>query len=190
MFADGWTCRACWKPNRAQDPICLRCKTPREADEAEVEQRRATAAARAEPPEAVPDIVVALPVVIFGSYARVWMRSGFGLLALPLLLAFGGVTDIGLLVFTGGFAAGLLITGFLAGEVAEGMRDREVWAFIVGVGLSVVAVVGSVLAFEVFAPGLINPNAVRWTSVIVFGGAGAAAIGGLVMMYVRRERSM
>lgn len=188
MFADGWTCRACWKPNRAQDAVCLRCKTPREADEAEVEQRRASAAARAEQPEAVPDIVVALPVVIFRSYARIWLRSGFGLLALPLLLAFGGVTDLSLLVFTGGFAAGLLATGFLAGEVAEGMRDREVWAFAVGVGLSVVAVIGSVLAFQVFAPDLVNPNAIRWASVIVFGGAGVAAIAGLVMMYTHRER--
>jgi hypothetical protein len=153
----------------------------------EVEERRAAAAARAEQPEAVPDIVVALPVVIFRSYARVWMRSGLGLLALPLVLAFGGVTDLGWLLFSGGFAAALVVTGFLAGEVSEGMRDREVWAFLVGVGLSVVSVVGSVMAFDVFAPDLINPNAVRWTSVIVFGGAGVAAIGGLVMMYIRRD---
>ena len=161
---------------------------PSNADEAEVEERRAAAAARAEQPEAVPDIVVALPVVIFRSYARVWMRSGLGLLALPILLAFGGVTDLTWLLFTGGFAAALVATGFLAGEVADGMRDREVWAFIVGVGLSVVAVIGSILAFEVFAPDLVNPNAIRWASVIVFGGAGVAAIAGLVMIYIRRER--
>ena len=153
----------------------------------EVEERRAAAAARAEQPEAVPDIVVALPVVIFRSYARVWMRSGIGLLALPLVLAFGGVADLTWLLFTGGFAAALVVTGFLAGEVSEGMRDREIWAFLVGVGLSVVSVIGSVMAFEVFAADLINPNAVRWGSVIVFGGAGVAAIGGLVMMYMGRE---
>ena len=90
-----------------------------------VEQRRAAAAARAEQPEAVPDIVVALPVVIFRSYARAWMRGGLGLLAVPLLLAFGGVTDLGWLFFSGGFAVGLVIFGLLAGEVADGMRDRE-----------------------------------------------------------------
>jgi uncharacterized membrane protein len=189
MFEDGWTCRACWKPNRDRDLVCLRCNTPREADDAEVEERRAAAAARAEQPEAVPDIVVALPVVIFRSYAKVWMRSGLGLLVLPLLLAFGGVTDVGYLVFTGGFAAALVVTGFLAGEVSEGMRDREVWAFALGVGLSVVAVIGSVLAFQVFAPDLVNPNAIRWASVIVFGGAGIAAIAGLVMIFTHRERS-
>jgi hypothetical protein len=187
-FADGWTCRACWKSNRPQDPLCYRCGTPREADEAEVEARRAASVARTEQPEAVPDIVVALPVVIFRSYARVWMRGGLGLLALPLLLAFGGVTDVTWFLFTGGFAAGLVIFGVAAGEVSEGMRDREVWAFVAGVVMSVVAVIGSVLAFQVFAGDLISPTAIRWVSVLVFGGAGVAAIAGLVMMFIKRER--
>ena len=136
----------------------------------------------------MPDIVVALPVVIFRSFARVWLRSGFFFLALPLLLAFGGVTDLVTLLFTGGFGAGLIATGFIAGEVAEGMRDREVWAFILGVGLSVVATIGSVLAFSIFAPELVNPAAIRWFSAIVFGGAAVAAIAGLVMMFTHRER--
>jgi hypothetical protein len=35
----------------------------------------------------------------------------------------------------------------------------------------------------------VNPNAIRWVSVIVFGGAGVAAIAGLVMMYTHRERA-
>ena len=153
-----------------------------------MEERRAAAADRAEQPEAVPDIVVALPAVIFRSYARVWQRSGLGLLAVPLVMALGGVTDLTWLLFSGGFAAGLVIFGFVAVEVSEGMRDREVWAFVVGVGLSVVAVIGSVAAFELFAPDLVNPNAIRWVSVIVFGGAGVAAIAGLVMMYTHRER--
>jgi len=50
-----------------------------------------------------------------------------------------------------------------------------------------VAVVGSITAFSVFAPGLINPNAVRWGSLIVFGGAGLAAAAGLFML-VRAQR--
>ena len=153
-----------------------------------VEERRAAAAARAVQPEAVPDIVVALPVVIFRSYARAWMRGGLGLLAVPLLLAFGGVTDLTWLFFSGGFAVGLVIFGLLAGEVADGMRDREVWAFVAGVVMSIVAAIGSVMAFDVFAPGLISPTAVRWLSLIIFGGSGAAAVAGLVLMYVRRER--
>jgi hypothetical protein len=31
MFKDSWVCRACWKPNRAGDNRCYRCKTPRDA---------------------------------------------------------------------------------------------------------------------------------------------------------------
>jgi hypothetical protein len=186
-FADGWVCRACWKSNRPQDPVCYRCKTPRDADEAQVEERRAAAAARAEQPEVVPDIVVALPVVIFRSYARVWKRGGLGMLAVPLLLAFGGVTDLTWLLFSGGFAVGLVLFGFGAAEVSDGMRDREVWAFVAGAVMSVMAAIGSVLAFDVFVPGLVNPTAVRWVSVIVFGGAGLAAVAGLVLMYVHRE---
>jgi hypothetical protein len=187
-FADGWICKACWKSNRPQDPACYRCKTPRDADEAAVEAQRAAATARAEQPEAVPDIVVALPVVIFRGYSRVWLRGGMAVMVFLLLLVFGGVTDVGYLLLTGGLGAGLIIFGILAGEVSDAMRNREVWAFAVGIGLSAVAVVGSVLAFNVFAPDLVNPAGIRIGSLVVFGGAGAAAIAGLVMMFVRRER--
>jgi hypothetical protein len=43
----------------------------------------------------------------------------------------------------------------------------------------VVAVIGSITAFSVLAPDLVNPNAIRWGSVVVFGGAGVAAMVGL-----------
>ena len=188
-FVDAWICKACWKPNRRQDPACYRCKTPREADDAEVEARRAAAAARAEQPEAVPDIVVALPVVIFRGYSRVWLRSGFFVLALLFLEVFAGVTDVGYLILTGGLGIGLIAFGFAAGEVSDAMRNREVWAFVLGVGLSMVAVVGTVMAFDIYAPDLVNPNGIRIGSLVVFGGAGVAAIAGLVMMYTRRERA-
>jgi hypothetical protein len=188
-FVDAWICKACWKPNRPQDPACYRCKTPREADDAEVEARRAAAAARAEQPEAVPDIVVALPVVIFRGYSRAWLRSGFFVLALLFLEVFAGVTDVGYLILTGGLGIGLIAFGFAAGEVSDAMRNREVWAFVLGVGLSIVAVVGTVMAFDIFAPGLVNPAGIRIGSLVVFGGAGVAAIAGLVMMFTRRERA-
>ena len=187
-FADAWICKACWKPNRPQDAACYRCKTPREADEAEVEARRAAAAARAEQPEVVPDIVVALPVVIFRGYSRAWLRGGFFVLALLLLEVFAGVTDVGYLLLTGGLGVGLIVVGFMAGEVSDAMRNREVWAFVIGVGLSVVAVIGTVIAFDVFAPGLANPAGIRVGSLIVFGGAGVAAIAGLVLIFTNRER--
>jgi hypothetical protein len=185
-FADGWTCRACWKGNRPQDPVCYRCKTPRDADDDTVEAQRAAAEARKAQPEAVPDLVVALPVVIFRGYSRAWFRGGLGVLAFLILMALGGVTDIGYLALTASMGAGLIVSGFLAGEVSDAMREREVWAFLVGAGLSVVAVIGAVAAFEILAPGLANPTAIRWGSVIVFGGAGLAAIAGLVLILTRR----
>ena len=189
-FSDGWICKACWKPNRDQDPVCYRCRTPRDADEAAVEATRVAAAAVAERPEAVPDIVVALPVVIFRGYARAWLRGGLGVLGLLALMAFSGVTDAGYLLVTGGLGVGLVVGGILAGETSDAMRDRETWAFVVGVGLAGVGLVGSVLAFEIFAPNLLSPTAIRWGSVLVFGGAGAAAIAGLVVTFIRRERGV
>jgi hypothetical protein len=189
-FVDGWVCRACWRPNRPQELACYRCKTPREATAKEIEAKRKADAERAERPEAVPDIVVALPAVVFRVYARVWMRGGIGLGGLLALLLFSGVTDVTWLLLTGGFCVGLIVFGFMAGEVSDGMRDREVWAFIVGIILSVVAVVGSVAAFQVFAPGFGNQNAIRWVSLITFGGAGLAAVAGLVMLFTRRDRDV
>jgi hypothetical protein len=155
-FADGWTCRACWKSNRQQDPVCYRCKTPRDADEAQIEERKAAAEAAAATPEKVPDLLVALPVVIFRSYSRVWVRGGLGVLGILAFLVFGGVTDIGYLALTGGMGAGPIV-------------------------------IGSVMAFEILAPGLANPTAIRWGSVIVFGGAGVAAVAGLVLLFTRRD---
>lgn len=117
------------------------------------------------------------------------LRPTPSLLAVPVLLAIGGMTDLTWLPLSGGFAVGLVVLSIVAGEVSEGMRDREVWAFVAGVVMSVVAGIGSVLAFQVFAPDLVNPTAIRSGSVIVFGGAGVAAIAGLVLMYRRRERA-
>ena len=184
---DRWICQVCWKSNHPEAVACWHCRTDRGLDETKVEAQRVAVATKKEAPEAIPDIVVALPVVIFRGYAKTWLRGGLGLIALPIVLGLGGVTDLTYLLFSGALAAGLIVFGFLAGEVADGMRDREVWAFIVGVGLSVVGAIGSVLAFQVFLPDLISPTAIRWGSIIVFGGAGLAAAAGLVLMFVRRE---
>jgi hypothetical protein len=179
----GWVCKVCWKWNRPEDDPCYKCKTARGVtDETEVEAQRKALEAKAALPEPVPDIVVAVPVVIFRSYGRVWLRGGIGLLGLLALEAFAAISDPIWFALTGGFAAGLMVCGFLAREVAEGMRNREVWAFLVGILLSLVAVIGSISAFSVFAPDLVNLNAVRWGSLIVFGGAGVAALVGLVMV--------
>lgn len=190
VFDDGWTCPVCWKPNRAQDAVCYRCKTPRGLTQEQAEQERKARAERVEQPEAVPDLVVALPVVIFRGYAKAWRRGGIATFGFLGLLVFGGVTDVGWLILTLGLAIGLIGCGVLAGEVIDGMRSREWWAFALGIILSVIGVIGSITAFSVLAPGLLHPNAVRWGSVLVFGGAGLAAAAGLVLLFVRRDRAV
>ena len=191
-FADGWICRVCWKPNRARDASCFSCKTPQEVQvhEAEVERQRKAVEAQREQPEAVPDVVVALPAAVFQTYAKVWMRGGAGLFGLVLLFAFTGVTDLDYLVLTAGLCAGLVVFGAVAGEVSDGMRSREVWAFLAGLGMSVVGAIGSVVTIQVFAPGLVDPIAIRWGSFLVFGGAALAALAGLVMMFRARRAAI
>jgi len=188
VFADGWTCQVCWKSNRPQDPVCYRCKSQRGLTQEDAEAQRKAHAALAEKPEVVPDLVVALPVVIFRGYAKAWRRGGLGILGVLALEVFGGTHDVGALLVTSALGFGLVACGFAAGEVIEGMRGREVWAFIFGIGLSIAGVIGSITAFQVLAPGLIHPTAVRWLSLIVFGGAGVAAIAGLVLLFTRRDR--
>jgi hypothetical protein len=187
VFADGWTCPVCWKSNRAIDPVCYRCKTPRGVSIEEAEGQRKALAALAERPEPVPDWLVALPVVIFRGYAKAWRRGAFGALGFLALMVFGGVTDVGWLIVTGLLAVGLFVSGLAAGEVIDGMRNREVWAFIFGIVLAVIGLIGSIGAFQILAPGLFNPTAIRWGSIVVFGGAGVAAAAGLVLIIVRRE---
>ena len=184
-----WVCKVCWKFNRPRDEVCWRCKAPRgTTEEQEVAAHREVLEAKAAAPEPVPDIVVALPVSIFRGYGRAWVRGGFVTFGLLALMAFGGVTDLGYLAVTGTFGAGLIVCGLLAGEVTEGMRNREIWAYLVGIALSVAGGIGSVFAFNAFAPGLISPTAVRWLSLIIFGGAGIAAAVGLFMV-LRAQRT-
>ena len=184
-----WVCKVCWKLNRPRDEVCWRCKAPRgTTEEQEVAAHREVLEAKAAAPEPVPDIVVALPVSIFRGYGRAWVRGGFVTFGLLALMAFGGVTDLGYLAVTGAFGAGLIVCGLLAGEVTEGMRNREIWAYLVGIALSVAGGIGSVFAFNAFAPGLISPTAVRWLSLIIFGGAGIAAAVGLFMV-LRAQRT-
>jgi hypothetical protein len=190
MTTTEWVCKVCWKRNRPADDLCFKCKSPRGlVDETAVEAHRQALAERAAAPEPVPDLVVALPVWVFRSYARVWLRGGIGLLPMLVLMALGGVTDLLWYAMTAGFAASLVVCGFLAGEVVDGMRNRETWAFITGIVLSGLSVVGSITAFSVFAPSLINPGVVRWGSLIVFGGAGLAAVGGLLMLLRAQQQA-
>jgi hypothetical protein len=186
MTTDTWICRVCWQRNRARDEVCWRCKSAPELHDETLDARRKVheqaLADRARRAERVPDALVAVPVVVFSSYAKAWQRGGIGLVGVLLLMAFGGVTDVLWLALTIGFAVGLFVIGIASGEVAEGMRNRETWAYLAGIAISVAGGIGSVLAFDVFAPDLVSPTAVRWVSLFVFGGAAAAGVAGLVML--------
>jgi hypothetical protein len=182
-----WVCKVCWQWNRPADEFCWKCKTVPDVSDEQVAEAQKALEAKAALPEPVPDLVVALPVVIFRSYGKVWLRGGIGLLVVLALEVFAAVTDLVWYALTIGFALGLMVSGFLAREISEGMRNREVWAFGVGIVMSVVAVIGSITAFSVLAPGLVNPGAVRWGSLIVFGGAGVAALVGLVLVLRRGD---
>jgi hypothetical protein len=183
MTATGrWVCKVCWQWNRPADEYCWKCKTVLGVSDEQIVAAQKALEAKAALPEPVPDLVVALPVMIFRSYGKVWLRGGIGLLAILALEVFAAVTDLVWYALTIGFALGLIVLGFAAREISEGMRNREVWAFGVGIAISVVAVIGSITAFSVLAPGLVNPGAVRWVSLIVFGGAAVAALVGLVMV--------
>ena len=184
---DAWICRVCWKPNRPQDTTCYKCRSRRGITADEAADAVKAIEARKAMPEPVPDWVLALPVTIFRSYGKVWVRGGIGLLGVLALEVFAAVTDLDWYVLTVGFAVGLMVAGFLAAEVSEGMRNRETWSFVVGIALSAVAVIGSVTAFSIFAPDLVNQNAIRWGSVVVFGGAGVAAAIGLFLVLTRRD---
>ena len=185
-IGDDWICRVCWKPNRPQDTACYKCKSPRGVTAEEAAQAAKAIEARRGLPEPVPDWVLAFPVAIFRSYGKVWVRGSFGLLGVLALEIFATVTDLDWYVLTVGFAVGLMVAGLLAAEVSEGMRNREIWSFVIGIVLSLVAVVGSISSFSIFAPDLLSPNAIRWGSVVVFGGAGVAAAAGLVLVLTRR----
>ncbi len=181
-----WICKACWQKNRARDEVCWRCKAPPDASADEVAQAQQGLEARRERASKVPDAVVAVPVVVFRGYAKAWQRGGLSLFGLLLLFALGGVTDLLWFGLTIGFGLGLFITGLVAAEVAEGMRERELWAYLAGIALSVAGGLGSVLAFSIFAPDLISPTAIRFSSVVVFGGAAVAAVAGLVLLLRNR----
>jgi hypothetical protein len=180
--ADMWICKACWQKNRARDEVCWRCKAPPGVPDDEAQKHRDALEARKQRAAAVPDAVVAVPVVVFRGYAKAWQRGGLSLFGLLIFFALGGVTDLLWFGLTIGFGLGLFICGLVAGEVAEGMREREAWAYLVGIVLSVAGGIGSVMAFDIFAPELINSAAIRWVSIFVFGGAAVAAIAGLVLL--------
>jgi hypothetical protein len=192
---DAWICRACWNRNKVGADRCAVCRTSRYAEDRDVEvQRRALQEAETTVDEVVPDGIVAVPVAVF--LAMVWVQKIsaifvvlFTLLVAPLLPLF--------LPF-GGLLAGIYwVVGKVYKSVVAGMRDREAWAFLVGMLLTGVIGVGGVFGL-VF--GMLNPDVIAqqpewarslgvtvyiWLNTLVNLGAAACAFAGLVLTLTR-----
>ena len=194
-FADGWVCRACWKPNRQRDERCYVCKVPRGADASFVEaERKARELANKQPrPEQVPDWLVALPAVVFAWMGWLYRKGAIVVVFFSLLLIFVSP----LLTLVGfGVAIAYYVNGVVYRAISNGMRNRAIWAFFVGLlltGLPAASFIYVQIAFPV-PPGQIPASAeatvnlvmaVSWVNALVCGLAAACALVGLVLFFTR-----
>ena len=179
-FADGWVCRACWKPNRARDNRCYRCKTERDADTATVEERRREQRVQEKRRERVPVAVLALPSKVFAWYGRIMIIGAFFLLLLtPLVLSYPNSPPNTLLIWLGYCAVAFVIA--LAMRWASiAMHSSNPWAFVVALLVSLGAIGTNLYAMSVLPPNIGAPNLLRVFYIAVFGFAGVLAFVGLV----------
>lgn len=185
-----WICRGCWKPNRLRDERCFMCKLPRDADPALVKQQVAINEARAAVANPVPDILITLPATIFRWYGRLLLFLAAVLFILLALVGLGGGDDAN--VIAGGVVmAAYLGVGLLFRFLANGMEDRNLWAFLIAFlvtgGTTTVAVMQLFVLPTPVATGL-DPQATaieNWVTLIISGSAAACALGGLVLLVTR-----
>ncbi|HEX2767507.1 MAG TPA: hypothetical protein VHR55_12830 [Candidatus Limnocylindria bacterium] len=179
-FADGWICRSCWKPNRARDARCYRCKTPRDADAATVEQHRRERERRQAQVERVPVVVGEIPARVFSTYSRLSMGLVF-LSALFTIVTLNNPERSGDIPILAALTAGLLLYAVALRWSAAEMRAANPWAFAVGILVSVFALAGF-LATLTYAPELFGRNWIpRVIGIVLFSIAGITAFIGLVM---------
>jgi len=179
-FADGWVCRACWKPNRAQDDRCYRCKTERDADKATVEARRVEQRVDAKRRERVPVIVLALPSSVFAWYGRILLVGGIiSLLSTPVVLSYPDNPPNTLLVWLG-YCAAVIAIALAMRWSSMAMHSSNPWAFVVALVVSVAATGTLLLAMSVLPPDVGTPNWLRFVFIGVFGFSGVLALVGLI----------
>ena len=178
-FAEGWVCRSCWKPNRAQDSRCYRCKTARDADDATVELQRRERVEKASREERVPAAVSALPATVFAWYGRLVILGGvLFLLLTPLVLGNPEAPENTLIIWLG-LAVGTLLVGFAMRWASGAMRASNPWGFVVALVVSIGAIGGTLIALSSLQ-GLGNPNWMRYATIAVFGLSGISALVGLL----------
>jgi hypothetical protein len=179
-FADGWVCRACWKPNRAKDNRCYRCKTERDADTATVEARRVEQKVEAKRRERVPVFVLALPSNVFAWYGRIMLIGGiFSLLLTPLVLSYPDSPPNTLLIWLG-YCAAVIAIALAMRWAAMAMHSSNPWAFVVALVVSLAAIGSNLYAMSVLPPDFGNPDWIRLIFIGVFGFSAVLALVGLI----------
>ena len=197
-FADGWICLACWKPNQRGAERCYRCKAPRGAGPAKATPEPSDPAAQAvesSGAEAVPDIVVAVPAMVFSWMGWIWRKCAVLFLILSVLLAIG---DLATGLVGVGIAAVYYLIGLVYRAIANGMRDRALWALLTGVVVAGIPTAAHiyVLFFAQMSPlPAATPDvvatimgvsvALSWLSLAMNGSAAGCALVGLVLAVVR-----
>ena len=183
-FADGWVCQSCWKPNRARDARCYRCKTERGADKATIEARHRSlevhAARDAARRERVPDVVTVLPATVFAWYGRLVIVGGvLFLLLTPLILGNPDLPGSALILWLG-FALGALVAGVAMRWASGAMRTGNPWAFALALAVSVLLAAGTLYLMNALPSGVGNPTWMRYITLGVFGMSAILAMVGLL----------
>lgn len=197
-FADGWICLACWKPNQRGDERCYRCKALRGAGPATATPEPSDPAAQAvesSRAEAVPDIVVAVPAMVFSWMGWIWRKCAVLFLILSVLLA---IVDLATALVGVGIAAVYYLIGLVYRAIANGMRDRALWALLTGVVVAGIPTATHVYVLffaqmsplpaatpEPVATIIAVSAALSWLSLAMNGSAAGCALVGLVLVVVR-----
>ena len=194
MIRDGWVCRACWKPNKAGETICYRCKTPRE--------EQLTVAAGSKAAEIDPMFAkrgrldIEWPVLAYLVSWPLGFDGALGLLTGFLGFAVGGLltgeeeTILGMDIGT--FLMLLAITSMALSAlrifVARSIQRFARWAYVVAIGLTAFGSFPYLLGIlpAPYEAGTLSANihAFRvWVNLAMFFGAIAL----LAMSFIRRS---
>ena len=191
---DGWICRSCWNSNRQHDERCYRCKAPRGADDATVQEHRAKREANRAKETAVSGVVTTIPSFVMRWYARVLLAIGVIPLAVVALLAvaLGGLRG-GQVVALGVVVAGQIVIWLVFRWAAGAMQDGNRLAFLITAVISW-AVVASVLTGLAAIPQGLEIDAIGWVlvwlfnvMVVAFALSGLLATLGLVLRLIPKR---
>jgi len=178
-----WICRTCWKTNRPSDKRCYRCHTPRTADDLPIQGARPGDVA----PRAIDDagtaigILVALPSIVFRWISRLYLLGGLLFAGFTVLIAINPRLPELAWLPTAGAAAAMFALAFAMRWASSAMRDRNPWAFVVALVLSVAIAGLSVYALNTFPAGTGNPNPMRYATIVIGGLTAIFAALGLLL---------